>query len=371
MMKVAVIGAYPDSIMSFRGAMIKAMVDAGHDVLVMSAPASAKVVKDVESLGARFQAYDVQRNGLNPIADLKTFWQLRNMLKSFQPDKVLAYTIKPVIWGGLACRLHRNVEFYGLITGLGYAFEKGSLLRNLVNGLVKFLYRISLKKARHVIFQNNDNLALFVKLALCKDAQTKRVHGSGVSLSHYPFTPLPEQPPTFLLIARLLGDKGIREYVAAAETVKKSYPDCRFVLVGPEDSSPDKIEMSLIHQWHEQGVIEYLGETKNVLPFIQSCHVYTLPSYHEGLPRTVLEAMSVGRPILTTDAVGCRETVIDNRNGRLVKVKDSQALAEAMQWFLANQEQWGEMASASREFATELFDADKVNTEILSILNLN
>ncbi|QOL26576.1 glycosyltransferase family 4 protein [Thalassotalea sp. LPB0316] len=370
-MKVVVIGAYPNSIVSFRGAMIKAMVDAGHQVLVMSAPASEQVIQAVESLGASFQSYQVERNGLNPFADLRTFWQLRKMLKSFKPDKVLAYTIKPVIWGGLACRLTKGVEFYGLITGLGYAFETGSLLRNTVNALVKQLYRISLRPAKQVIFQNNDNLALFVRLKLCTQSQARRVHGSGVSLRHYPQTPLPEETPTFLLIARLLGDKGIREYVYAAQQVKQLHPDCRFLLVGPEDSSPDKIDMSQIEQWHQRGTIEYLGETNNVVPFIQACHIYTLPSYHEGLPRTVLEAMSVGRPILTTDAVGCRDTVIDNKNGRLVKVKDANALAQAMLWFIANQAQWPAMAQASREFATELFDVDKVNRDILQIMALD
>ena len=370
-MKVVVIGAYPDSILSFRGAMIKAMVDAGHQVLVMSAPASDQVIKGVESLGATFQSYDVQRNGLNPIADIKTFLQLRKMVNVFQPDKVLAYTIKPVIWGGLAARTRKSTQFYGLITGLGYAFEKGGLVRNAVNTLVKMLYRVSLKNAVKVIFQNNDNLQLFTQLGLCQQYQTARVHGSGVSLTHYPQTPMPEQPPTFLLIARLLGDKGIREYVAAAKQVKQQNPSARFLLVGPEDTSPDKIEMAQIHSWHEEGIIEYLGETKDVVPFIQQCHIYTLPSYHEGLPRTVLEAMSIGRPILTTDAVGCRETVIDNKNGLLVKVKDSHELAQGMQWFLDNQEQWPMMAEASRDFAMRLFDVDKVNSHILELMSLS
>lgn len=369
-MKVVVIGAYPDSIIDFRGEMIKAMVNKGHEVLVMSAPASPQVVAAVESLGAKFQPYQVQRNGLNPFVDLKTFWQLRQMMKDFQPDKVLAYTIKPVIWGGLAARLFANIEFYALITGLGYAFERGSFLRNSVNMIVKRLYHASLKSAKRVIFQNEDNRNLFSELGLCRPEQTARVHGSGVSLSQFQQQPLPQTKPIFLLIARLLGDKGIREYAHAAKVVKARYPGVRFLLVGPEDTSPDKIPMTEVNQWQADGTVEYLGPTDNVLPFIEQCHIYTLPSYHEGLPRTVLEAMAVGRPILTTDTVGCRDTVINSENGMLVKVKDSQSLAQGMVTLLESQQHWADMALASRKYATELFDVDKVNCHILSIMQL-
>ena len=223
-----------------------------------------------------------------------------------------------------------------MVTGLGYAFEKGGWLRNTVSGLVKQLYRFALEKSQAVIFQNDDNLNCFVDLGLVEKGKCFRVFGSGVDTSHYQQSPLPSGNTHFLLIARLLGDKGIREYVEAARIVKKEYPNVTFQLLGPFDSSPDRITKQEISQWQQAGVIDYLGETNNVLPYIEACHIYVLPSYHEGLPRTVLEAMAVARPIITTSAVGCKDTVIEGSNGYKVPVKDAQALADCMRKYYHN-----------------------------------
>lgn len=369
-MRVLVLGAYPNSIVGFRGQLIKKLVDSGHQVLVMTAPAEKDIVKQVKALGADFKPYDVQRNGINPFADIKTCWQLCKAIRQFKPDKIMAYTIKPVIWGGIAAKFVSKADFYALITGLGYAFTRGTLLRNIVNYIVKSLYRFALSSAKGVIFQNEDNRSIFVEQNIAPSDKTHRVFGSGVSLTQYSQVPMPEKGIVFLLIARLLGDKGIREYIAAARTVKNKYPDVIFQLLGPEDSSPDKISMSEIKQAEVEGVIEYLGETNNVLPYLQHCHIYTLPSYHEGLPRTVLEAMAVGRPILTTDTVGCRDTIIDNKNGFLVPIKDELQLAEKMRWFIENKASWLEMGNASRYYATKLFDVQQVNNDIFEILEI-
>jgi glycosyltransferase involved in cell wall biosynthesis len=369
-MQVLIIGAYPNSIVGFRGKLIKKLVGSGHKVLVMTAAAEESIVDQVKELGADFQPYDVQRNGVNPIADIKTCWQLSLAIRKFNPDKILAYTIKPVIWGGIAAKLVSKAEFYALITGLGYAFTKGTRLRNTVNLIVKSLYRFSLLSSKGIIFQNEDNRSVFVNEKITPRNKTHRVFGSGVSLTHYNQSPLPKDGTVFLLIARLLGDKGIREYISAARLVKKKYPDVTFQLLGPEDSSPDKIPMEEIKQAERDKVIEYLGETSDVQPYLHNCHIYTLPSYHEGLPRTVLEAMAVGRPILTTDAVGCRDTVIDNENGLLVPVKDEVLLSSKMIWFIENKSSWLGMGNASRKYATELFDVEKINNDIFEILNI-
>lgn len=369
-MRVLIIGAYPNSIIGFRGQLIKKLVDSGHQVLVMTAAAEQETVEQLQDLGAEFLSYNVQRNGLNPIADIKTFWQLSKAIRQYKPHKILAYTIKPVIWGSLASKLVSKADFYALITGLGYAFTKGSLLRNSVSMAVKYLYRFSLLSAKAVIFQNEDNRKVFVEEKIVPLWKTHRVFGSGVNLTQYKQAPLPENEATFLLIARLLGDKGIREYIAAAGIVKQKYPEATFQLLGPEDSSPDKISLAEISQAEREGTIQYLGETSDVLPFLQNCHIYTLPSYHEGLPRTVLEAMAVGRPILTTNTSGCRDTVIDSQNGFLVPVKDEVQLAIKMIWFIEHRSSWVDMANASREYATELFDVKKVNDEIYKILNI-
>jgi len=375
-MKIVIIGAYPQSIISFRGHLIKSFVDAGHTVTVMTAEASKEVVEQVESLGASFRSFIVQRNGLNPVIDLQTLYQLRKALIELAPDKVLAYTIKPIIWGGIANRMIGKASFYPMVTGLGYAFEKGSLVRNAVNTLVKTLYKWALKKAEKVIFQNEENLNTFVDLGLIEPSSARRVFGSGVDLAHFQQQPLPKGVPVFLLIARLLGDKGIREFVQAAKLVRAKYPEVRCQILGPFDSSPDRISEEEMSSWQAEKVIEYLGETTNVVPFIEQCHIYTLPSYHEGLPRTVLEAMAVGRPILTTDAVGCRDTIFDNesdnnkRNGFLVPIKNVQQLAIKMIWFVEHQQVWPDMANASRHYAGEYFDVHKVNASIADIMQV-
>lgn len=369
-MRVLIIGAYPNSIIGFRGQLIKKFVDSGHQVLVMTAIADQSVIVEVNNIGAEFLAYDVQRNGLNPIEDIRTCWQLAKAIREYKPNKILAYTIKPVIWGGLAAKLVSKADFYALITGLGYAFTKGSFLRNIVNTIVKYLYRFTLWNAKGIVFQNEDNKQVFIKERIVSRLKTHRVFGSGVNLTHFAHTPLPKGDTTFLLIARLLGDKGIREFIAAARLVKQQYPETIFQLLGPEDSSPDRIPMSEVRKAEEEGVIQYLGETKNVLPYLANCHVFTLPSYHEGLPRTVLEAMAVGRPILTTNTCGCRDTIINNQNGFLVPIKDEIALASKMVWFIENRPFWEGMADASRKFATQLFDVEQVNSEISEIMGL-
>ena len=168
----------------------------------------------------------------------------------------------------------------------------------------------------------------------------------------------------------MLGDKGIREFAGAAEIVKKSYPNVKFQVLGPYDSSPDKISASEVAQWQAQGNIDYLGETDNVKPYIKACHIYTLPSYHEGLPRTVLEAMSIGRPILTTDAVGCRDTVVNGENGWLVATRNVDELAKRMIWFIENPQQWQRMANASRAMVEDKFNVTQVNEAISHIMGL-
>jgi glycosyltransferase involved in cell wall biosynthesis len=369
-MKILIIGAYPNSIVSFRGKLIRYFIEAGHEVIVMTAAATPDIVAEVESLGASFRPYSVERNGLNPFADIKTLVEIKGALRDIKPDHVLAYTIKPIVWGGIAARLIGFKGFNAMITGLGYAFEKGSFVRNSINFIVKHLYKFSLTKANNIIFQNQDNRKLFIALGLADPDKCHRVFGSGVDIEEYQQQPLPSHEVTFLLIARLLGDKGIREFAKAAKIVKQQYPHAKFQLLGPYDSSPDKISALEIARWQSEGYVEYLGETSNVKPFIEACHIYTLPSYHEGLPRTVLEAMSIGRPILTTDAPGCRDTVVDGGNGWLVPLRNVDALASRMTWFIENPEQWQNMANSSRRLVEGKFNVNEVNEAISHIMGL-
>jgi glycosyltransferase involved in cell wall biosynthesis len=194
------------------------------------------------------------------------------------------------------------------------------------------------------------------------------VAGSGVDLSYFSEAEFPESAPTFLCIARLLGEKGLREYAQAAQIVKQRYPKAEFRLLGPADPSPDRISLDEVNTW---GTIEYLGDTNDVRPYLAVCHILVLPSYHEGMPRTVLEAMATGRPILTTNAPGCKKTVVQGENGFLVPFRDAEALAERMIWFIEHRDQWQRMGQVSRRMAEERFDVHKINAQLLRIMKLN
>ncbi|GFE58635.1 glycosyl transferase [Geobacter sp. AOG1] len=337
----------------------------------MGAENDPLVIERLSSMGIDFKSYPIQRSGMDPSSDLLTFFALREVFYEIKPDMVLAYTIKPIIWGGLAIRsLGTTARFYALITGLGFAFQPGGIKQNILSGLVTRLYRWALAHAEKVIFQNKDNLQVFVKRQIVDTQRCVVVNGSGVNLNHFVVSPFPQSNPVFLTIARLLGDKGLREYAKAAQVIKNRYPNIIFYLVGPEDPSPDGIPLSEVKSWQTSGALQYLGATSDVRPFIGQSHVYVLPSYHEGMPRTVLEAMAMGRPVITTDAPGCRDTVVDGDNGFLVPIKDAQALAHAMEQFILHPELIEKMGRRSREIAEERFDVHKVNNQILLTMGL-
>jgi glycosyltransferase involved in cell wall biosynthesis len=307
---------------------------------------------------------------MNPFADWKTFLALREHFRDLKPDVVMAYTIKPIIWGGLALRCLPNVRFYALITGLGFAFQARGGLSWITTWLVVAMYKLALVRASKVIFQNPDNQHEFVQRKILSASRCSIVNGSGVNLSRFTPHPQSKQGCIFLTIGRLLGDKGFREYSAAARLIKQRFPEVLFQLVGPEDPSPDGIPLAEVKSWHENNWIEYCGSTDDVRPFLNKCSVFVLPSYHEGMPRTVLEAMSVGRPILTTDVPGCRETVIPGENGFLVPKANADALANRMIWFIENQDKWQEMGAKSRQLAEERFDVRRINDKLISTLGL-
>lgn len=367
-MKIIVIGALPSSLNNFRGELLKSFC-IKNEVIAMSNDACEKEIRLIKSLGVDYIDYPVQRNGLNPMKDIRTFLFLCDIFKKEKPDIILAYTIKPIIWGGLAARFSGTSNFYALVTGLGFAFQKGSILKSVLMLAVKGLYRFALKHAKGVIFQNKDNQQVFLDNNLVERNRCHLVNGSGVDLSRFEKAELVDEN-SFLLIARLLGDKGIREYIQAAKIVKIKYPDTTFNLVGPADPSPDGISIEEVNIWHDDGAIIYHGGTDDVRPYIERSNIFVLPSYHEGMPRTVLEAMAMGRPILTTNVPGCKETVVDGENGWLVEKGNSDQLAEKMIWFIENHAEWQRMGDTSHAIATEKFDVHKVNTELLKIMGL-
>lgn len=370
-MNFLLIASFSESIVPFRGELIRSIIDRGMTVTV-AAPGLGvddQARKDLEALGAVAVDIGLERTGTNPIRDLGSLWHLYSLMRSCRPDIVLGYTIKPVVFGSLAAWLARVPRRFALLTGLGYAFT-GSR-SGLLTMLIRRLYRVALGSVDLVFFQNPDDEA-FLRQKRILPAATPSfiVNGSGIDTIRYGLEPVPTPPAHFLMIARLLGDKGTREYVEAARRVKSHHPEIRCTLVGWIDDNPDAISQSELDAWVEKGYVEYRGRLQDVRPAIAECSVYVLPSYREGTPRTVLEAMAMGRAIITTDAPGCRETVIEGQNGFLVPVRSAEELADAMCRFVDDPEQAIHMGRRSRELAVEKFDVHKVNALMLQKMGL-
>lgn len=354
----------------FRGDLIRALVAAGHRVTAMGAAAPPEQEARIRGFGADYRVFPVERNRLRPVADLRTLFALRQAFVALAPDVVLAYTAKAVIWSGLALTRMRGPRFVALINGLGFTFQGDALLRRSLTALTSSLYRTSLRRAAAVVFQNPDNLDVFVGRRIVEPAKCRVVNGSGINLDHYAASPLPDGPPRFVMTTRLLREKGLREFAEAARAVRARHPETTFELLGRVERSLDAVPIEEVHGWERDGVLHYRGTVADVRPFLESSHVCVLPSYHEGLPRSILEAMAVGRPILTTDVPGCRETVVAGRNGFLVPKGDVPALTERMTWFIEHRERWRAMGQASRALAESRFDVRKVNADMFSVLGL-
>lgn len=374
-MKILLIAGLADSLLNFRGPLIVALKDQGMDVHVSAPdlPVDSPTRLTLQAMGVTAHEVPLRRTGMNPVADLHAMLALHRLMQHIQPDMVLGYTIKPVIYGTLAAWLAGVPHRFVLITGLGYAFTgQPTGLRRVVKAAAQGLYRLALRRTHKVFFQNPDDEELFRHLGLlCPSTPSVIVNGSGVDVASFTHTPLPINSTHFLLIARLLGDKGVREYAHAAQRIRSLRQDVRFYLVGWIDENPDAIQQTELDDWVRSGTLNYLGRLQDVRPAIAKCSVYVLPSYREGTPRTVLEAMAMGRAIITTDAPGCRETVVDGDNGYLVPVRSVDGLAQAMLRFIENPDLATRMGMRSRQIAEDKYDVRKVNAVMLSEMGCN
>ncbi|BFM34108.1 glycosyltransferase family 4 protein [Acinetobacter towneri] len=378
-MKFLMISSFLPSVLNFRGKLLEAIAAHGYEIHIM-APEFADFPEEqqkLQALGYHLHEIPMQRTGTNPLADLKLLKNLYQQIRHIQPDYVLSYTIKPVIYGTLASWLAKVPHRFALITGLGYAFQnvesgKHSLFQKMVHGL----YAQALKHSDKVFFQNPDDLKLFQDMHLLEaDKPAVVVNGSGVNVQDFDVMPLPKNQQgqvkaSFLLIARLLGDKGVREYAESARIIKAQYPEAEFHLVGWIDDNPSAIAQAELDSWIADGRLKYWGKLSDVRPAIAQSSVYVLPSYREGTPRTVLEAMAMGRAIITTDAPGCRETVSHGVNGYLVEVKSVDDLVHSMQYFIEDPKLIELMGQRSREIALNKYDVHQVNKHMLGEMGI-
>jgi len=352
---------------NFRGDLIKRIISCGYEVIV-TGPNRVDVEK-IEALGAHFVEIPMNKNGVNPKEDLKYQKALYELFKKEKPDVVLGYTSKPVIYGSIAAKKAGVPHKVAMITGLGYAFTAQTKKAKAIRAVMSVLYKKALNCADTVIFQNPDDREQFVSSGLVKSEKCRVVNGSGVNTNRFSVADYPDKI-TFFMLSRVMYSKGIREYLRACELVKEKHPEVRFMLLGACENIQDSLSKEDLAPYVEKGIIEHFGETDRVEDYYKQCSVYVLPSYREGTPRTVLEAMSMGRAIITTDAPGCRETVIDGKTGFLVPVKNAEAVAEKMTEFIENPELIKTLGAASAEYAREKFSVDKVNDDMCCHLNI-
>ena len=371
-MKIIVLASYAGSLIAFRGELLRTLASRGHEVVTAAPGPGDTVVGELAEMGVRYVSIPMARAGLDPRQDAATLLALIRLFRTEKPDALLAYTAKPVIYGLLAARLSRVPLRAAIISGRGSALAGGQGLgRRVLARLTRLLYAVSLRGAAVVFFQNPDDERLFRSGGLVGRGQRcLTVNGSGVDLEHYAATPLPEPPVTFLMIGRLLREKGVFEYVEAARIAKAARPTTRFLLLGDLDENPTSLSGPTLRALRTEGTVEYLGTVRDVRPVISDAHVIVLPSYHEGMPRSVLEGMSMGRAVITTDAPGCRETVEAGRNGLLVPVRDAEALAKAMLQLIDRMDVIADMGKESRRLAERRFDVHAVNSDIIRALGL-
>lgn len=360
------------SLVNFRGGLLIALKELGHDVLACAPEHESTILPALEQLGVAYRRVPIDRTGLNPWRDLLSFVALLRLFREEAPDMLLSYTAKPVILGSLAAQRMGVPRICSIITGLGYGLKptigKGRQLRPMLH----YLYRGALASNSMVFFQNREDATLFRQSNLLSDtARSVVVNGSGVDIYEFPYVAPASNPPIFLLIARLIREKGIKEFVEAAIAVKAHHPKVKFQLVGPFESHPRSLGKSEVAKWINSGVIEHLGNLSDVRPVLAASSVYVLPSYYgEGIPRSILEALATGRPIITTDTPGCRETVLVGVNGFLVPPREIEPLSKAMIRFINEPSLLLTMGKRSRELAETKYDVRLVNQQILEALGL-
>ena len=365
--KIAIIANTTWNIYNFRLNIIRKLIAEGHEVIVM-APVDkfityTETMREVTHIPIRH----LDRDSVNPIQDLRLLMELMRLYKKHKPDLILHYTVKPNIYGGLAARL-LGIPSVGVITGLGYSL----MHEGWINVITRLLYKFFLPFHRKVIFENTDDKALFEKAGLISASKSVAIKGCGVDTSYYSPNGVVRSPGiiTFTFIGRLLYDKGVREFIEAAQMVKKQNKQVQFWLIGDLDKeNPSSVRNDDLVRWIRDPDIHYHGATDNIRKFIEQTDCVVLPSYREGMPRVIMEAMAMERPVITTDTAGCRETVDESVSGYLVPVKDSAALAGAMLDFMQmDQASRIEMGKHGREKVLREFDDQIIADQLYAIL---
>ena len=375
-MKIIIIGTVASSFLGFRADLIKALLAKNYTVYAFTSEYIEEELSEIETLGAIPITYELNRGGINPFIDIKTTYELSKKIKEIAPDIVFCYFSKPVIFGALAAKLAKVPKVVGMLEGLGYTFTEQpkatSKKTELIKNVQVLLYKIALPQLDKIIFLNPDDPKDLLDKHDIRVKEVAVLGGIGLNLNDYSYTSIYPSQPTFIFVARLLAEKGIHDYIAAARIVKKKYADAKFIVLGSIDKEAlGALTEAELKQFTEANIVEYPGHVNNVPEWIANSSVFVLPSYYrEGVPRSTQEAMAIGRAVITTDVPGCRETVINGINGFLIEKWSPQALAEKMIYFIEHPEDIKKMGYESYKIAQDKFDADKVNKRLINMLGL-
>lgn len=372
-MRIFILGTVGGSIIGFRSDLIKQLVKQGHTVFALAVDYTDEQRALVRVMGAEPIDYSFNRSGLNPRTDITNTITLARLLKSLKPDLVFSFFAKPVIFGTLAARLAGVPRCIAMLEGLGFAFTEQPnglpFKTKLIRSVQVLLYRLAFLFLERIIFLNPDDPVDLVDKYKLKVQQVSVLGGIGLKLADYPYSVPQSEPVRFIFIGRLLAEKGINEYITAAKLVKQQYPKAEFVVLGGlDEANPGGLTQQQLNSLIEQDVVIYPGHVNNVHEWLAGSSVFVLPSYREGVPRSTQEAMAIGRPVITTDVPGCRETVVDGVNGFFVPPWSPEALAEKMIRFIQQPELIETMGKESYRIAQEKFDAQEVNERLVGML---
>lgn len=372
-MQVLLIGNQTSTILLFRKRLIEKFIEEGAVVHTLTMDSDVNAFKKIIELGAHPGCYRFSRSGMNPVSDAINTIRLAKTIKEIKPDVVFCFFPKPVIFGTLAARLAGVKNINVLLEGLGYCFTKGATQENFKKRVVRkiqtLLYKLALPLTKKVLFLNSDDYKDLLIEHRIQVKSTEVVGGIGVNLQQYSYVPARTDVIHFTMVSRLLVEKGVREYVLAAEKVKRLYPDVQFSIAGTFDDNPGGIAREEFETWIKKGDVNFLGQVSDIKNHLINSSIFVLPSYREGVPRSTQEAMAIGRPIITTDVPGCRETVIAGYNGFLIPPWDADELANKMIYFIKQPELIIQMGLASRTIALEKFDEEQACDKLISLLS--
>lgn len=368
-MKILMIAPKTSTFINFRGDLIKAISDKNNEIVAVCPESGFE--DTLKKLGARCVLIPLNKNSTTIFDNLAYLNKLTEIIKEEKPDKIFAYTIKPVIFGSIAAHRAKIKEMYSMVTGLGYVYAVDTFKTKILRIICGIGYKVAFKYNKKVIFQNQDDIDEFVRRKYLKADKCEKVDGSGVNMERFKRNNLPEGN-VFLMVSRILKQKGVKEYFEAAKIVKEKYPETEFLYVGAEDKTQLAFNLNEVRkEYLDSGIINYCGESNDVPSYIARTTAFVLPSYYrEGVPRTLLEALAMGRPIITTDTVGCRETVKDGVNGFLVPVKDHKALADKMVYMIEHRQELEKMSEESYEYCKKRFDVNIINKRMLEIMSI-